>query len=81
MPENTPGNTPENAMVTPLSVDALGRRCDPEQFDFETTEELPYLTEIVGQPRASKAVEFGLGIRGEGFHIYALGPEATDKQS
>jgi lon-related putative ATP-dependent protease len=67
--------------VSSLPPDQLGRQCDPEQFDFETTDDLPDLTEIIGQPRASKAVEFGLGIRGKGFHIYALGPEATDKQS
>jgi len=67
--------------VSSLDADALFRRCDPEQFDFETTADLDELVEIVGQDRASRAVQFGIGIRGEGFNIFALGPEETDKEA
>jgi lon-related putative ATP-dependent protease len=74
---NGPGPTPPER----LDAESLCRRCDPETFDFETTEELEDLSDVIGQPRASEAVRFGLGIRGEGFHIFALGPEDTDKRS
>jgi len=64
----------------PLAPDALWRSCDPEQFDFETTADLEVVHEVVGQERATDAVRFGMGIRKPGFHIYALGPEETDKE-
>ncbi len=64
----------------PLAPDALWRSCDPEQFDFKTTADLEVVHEVVGQERATDAVRFGMGIRKPGFHIYALGPEQTDKE-
>ena len=64
----------------PLGADALWQSCDPSQFDFETTADLEAVHEVVGQERATNAVQFGMGIRKPGFHIYALGPEETDKE-
>ena len=59
---------------------ALFRRCDPQALNFDTTEELDDSVHFLGQDRAEEAVRFGMGIRGNGFHIYALGPEETDKR-
>jgi len=42
-----------------LLPEALRRVCDPAGFDFETTADLPQLEEIIGQPRAVGALEFG----------------------
>jgi lon-related putative ATP-dependent protease len=67
--------------VRPLDAKALYHRCDPEQFDFETTDDLDDLTEIIGQPRAVEAVRFGVGIQQEGYNIFALGPAGTGKRS
>ncbi|MEA3345812.1 MAG: AAA family ATPase [Chloroflexota bacterium] len=67
--------------IKSLDAEALRWRCDPEQFDFETTEEMEELTEIIGQPRAVEAVQFGLGIKQEGYNIFALGPTGTGKRS
>jgi len=36
---------------------------------------------IVGQDRASRAVRFGVGIESDGYHIFALGPDETDKRT
>ena len=58
----------------------LFRPCDPEALGFETTDDLDDAVEFLGQDRAAEAVRFGMGIRGNGFHIYALGPEETDKR-
>lgn len=68
------------AGVESLPIDALRWQCDPEQFDFETTDELEDLHEIIGQDRAVEAIEFGIGIDRHGYNIYALGPAGTGKQ-
>lgn len=67
--------------VQPLTPEALCRRCDPNQFAFATTAELDDLTEIIGQARAVEAVRFGIGVRREGYNLYALGPQGTGKYS
>ncbi|MEZ4644555.1 MAG: hypothetical protein R3E31_17780 [Chloroflexota bacterium] len=67
------------ATVTPLSVDALYRRCELNQLPFETTAELPPLDEIIGQERAVEAIQFGIGIHHDGFNLFALGPNGTGK--
>ena len=64
-------------MIDALSPDALRTRFDPEQFDFDTTEDLPAETEVVGQDRAVEALEFGMNIESDGYNVFALGPAAT----
>ncbi len=65
----------------PLESGALYRSCELERFDFETTDDLDDVTELVGQARASRAVRFGIGMGGDGYNIFALGPEETDKRT
>jgi len=48
-------------------------------FDFETTDELPMLSDFIGQERAMRAVDFGAGIASHGFNIYALGLPGSGK--
>lgn len=67
------------AAAQELSIDALRRKCDPDIFDFESTEELPALDEVIGQDRAVSAVSFGIDIESPGYHMYALGPVGTGK--
>jgi lon-related putative ATP-dependent protease len=67
------------ALVKPLEATALYQRCDPAQFTFETTADLQDLAEVIGQERAVEAVRFGIGIRRDGFNLFALGPEGTGK--
>ena len=64
-----------------LEADLLYQRCDPEQFDFNTTEQLEDLAEVIGQPRAVDAVRFGIGIRHKGYNLFALGPTGTGKHA
>lgn len=54
---------------------------DPEQLGFETTDEVEILTEVIGQPRAVEAMEFGLTIEEKGYNIYAMGPPGIGKRS
>ena len=65
--------------VNKLEPDALYRRCDADQFEFETTAELQDLAEIIGQPRVVEAVNFGIGIQQKGYNLFALGPAGTGK--
>lgn len=65
--------------VAPLKPAELCRRCNPEQFEFDTTADLEALTGFIGQPRAVDAVRFGIGIRRKGYNLFALGPAGTGK--
>lgn len=67
--------------MKPLEPADLYLRCDPEQFDFETTAELDDLTDIIGQPRAVEAVRFAVGIDHPGYNLYVLGGSGTGKQT
>lgn len=64
-----------------LDPDDLAWRCDPAQFSFETTREVAALEETIGQERALSAIEFGLGIKNDGFNIFILGEPGTGRSS
>ena len=68
-------------MIKPLNVDKLYNYCDLEIFDFKTTAELEELDEIIGQSRALKAISFGIGIKKEGYNLYAMGRLGSGKHS
>jgi len=67
--------------MEPLPASALRWCCPPDQFQFDTTAELPDLDRLFGQERAVEAVRFGIAIRREGYNIFALGPQGTGKQT
>jgi lon-related putative ATP-dependent protease len=69
------------AKVKPLAPEELSRRCDPGLFSFKTTDELPPLEEVVGQERALRSLDFGLGLMDHGYNIYVLGEGGTGKAS
>jgi predicted ATP-dependent protease len=66
---------------TILRAPQLRRRCDPSTLAFETTDDLEDLDEIFGQTRAKTAIDFGIGIRREGYNLYVLGPAGAGKQT
>jgi lon-related putative ATP-dependent protease len=66
-------------MPNELPPEQLRRSCDPQQFSFETTAELPLIPDIIGQPRATRAIEFGLDMEGPGYNIFVLGPGGTGR--
>jgi lon-related putative ATP-dependent protease len=47
--------------------------CDPNQFEFDTTDQLPDLLTIIGQERAVRAIDFGVHIPSNGFNVYVTG--------
>ncbi len=64
-----------------LNPDDLAWRCDPAQFEFSSTKELPPLQGTIGQDRALTAIEFGLGIKDSGFNVFILGEPGTGRSS
>ena len=62
-----------------LDLEALHRACDPSSLGFKTTDELPALTEVIGQPRAFRAMEIGTEVLGPGFNIFVLGLPGSGK--
>ncbi|OHB25382.1 MAG: ATP-dependent protease [Desulfuromonadaceae bacterium GWC2_58_13] len=64
-----------------LQPDDLAWKCDPAQFEFASTEELPPLEGTIGQDRALTAIEFGLGIRDGKFNVFVLGEPGTGRSS
>lgn len=69
------------SILKSLDANLLRRACDPTEFSFKTTDELPELQEFVGQARALNATHFGIGINRVGFNIFALGPSGIGKRS
>ena len=55
--------------------------CDPDLLDFETTEELPDFNDAIGQKRALRSIEFGLGVDGSGFNLYISGETGSGRTS
>ncbi len=57
----------------------LTRVCTDDPFDFTSTADLPPLDRVIGQKRAIEAIDFGLNMKGKGYHIFISGPEGTGK--
>ncbi len=66
-------------MPEPLETSKLRKTCDPNQFKFKTTEELQSDLHIIGQPRGTQAIEFGIHIHSPGYNIYVLGESGTGR--
>lgn len=66
-------------MIKPLTADQLRPACTADSLPFTTTAELEDPTGIVGQDRALKAVEFGIGVHHRGYNLYVMGPSGLGK--
>ncbi len=62
-----------------IPADKLRWNCDPELLGFETTAELPDFNDAIGQQRALRSIEFGLGVDGAGFNLYVSGETGTGR--
>lgn len=66
---------------SPLPADKLYHAFDAATLPFATTADLPDGLEIIGQGRAVDAIRFGIGIRHQGYNLFALGPNGTGRQT
>lgn len=65
--------------LSSLPTDQLRRACDPATLNFKTTAELSPASDIIGQPRGTQAIEFGIDIDSPGYNIFVLGEEGTGR--
>ena len=56
-----------------IPASALQNPCDPKSLKFDTTDELPDLEFVIGQPRAIRALELGSEVTGQGYNTFVLG--------
>ena len=64
-----------------LKPEQLTNKCDPNVFEFSTTEELIPIRGIIGQERAKNSLQFGLGVTKKGYNIYVSGQWGTGRNS
>ena len=62
-----------------IAAERLRARCDPAQFTFATTAELPVPPRMVGQDRASDALDFGLNVPDSHYNIFVAGPPGSGR--
>lgn len=67
--------------LKPISYKFLRKSLNPSKLKFHTTAELKTLDEFLGQERALDAIRFGIGIKSQGYNIYAMGPPGIGKHS
>jgi lon-related putative ATP-dependent protease len=65
--------------ASPLPAASLFREESLDHLAFETTADLEPLHEPVGQERVLEAVSFGVGIRRDGYNLFAIGRAAAGK--
>ena len=68
-------------MINKLPVEKLRRECDVNFMQCESTKNLVPLSEIIGQERAVRALNFGLGIKDHGFNMYVAGYPGTGRKT
>jgi len=66
-------------MARELRYDECKRSYTPEALGFTTTQELEPGNVLIGQDRASRALEFGLQMQTQGYNIYVSGAPGTGK--
>ncbi|MFO7678881.1 MAG: ATP-binding protein [Chloroflexota bacterium] len=65
--------------VQPLPPEKLRLFVNPSHFPFETTAEIPPTMQIIGQPRGTRAIEFGIGIKSQGYNVFIMGQSGTGR--
>src|ERR1041384_2951550 len=64
-----------------VSAEKLAWRCDLSFLPFTCTAEMTPLEDFIGQERAIRAIQFGLGVNKPGFNIFVTGLTGTGKTS
>jgi predicted ATP-dependent protease len=64
-----------------VPVEKLSWHCDLSFVPFTCTDEMTPLADFIGQDRAIRAIQFGLGLNKPGFNIFVTGLSGTGKTS
>ena len=70
---------PKASKPKKLTPEELRWKCDPEIFEFTSTEELKPIEGILGQERALKALKLGVEMRAPGYNIFIAGMSGSGK--
>lgn len=62
-----------------LTPDHLRLLCQAETLGFNTTDDLPDLTDVIGQPRALRALELGSEVSGPGYNTFVIGQSGSGR--
>ena len=62
-----------------LLPEQLRRAEDPAVFEFDCTDEIAAGSEFIGQDRAIRSLQFGLGVDRPGYNIFVTGLTGTGK--
>lgn len=65
----------------PLAPSQLYTACDPADLKKHDAPDAPGQLESLGQERAIEAIRFGVGMRRDGFNIFAYGAPGTNKHT
>lgn len=68
-------------MITRLKPENLYKKCDPKMFSFKTTAEITETSRVIGQEKALRSLDFGLGMESSGYNIFAIGEGGTGKMT
>jgi lon-related putative ATP-dependent protease len=68
----------ENFKLEPCDLRCI---CDAKIFNFKDTSEVESLEVVIGQERATKAIDFGLNMKSPGYNIFVTGIEGTGKST
>jgi lon-related putative ATP-dependent protease len=66
-------------MSDELTPRKLRSTCDPSLLGCSSSQEMTILEKIIGQERAARSLDFGLGIHTKGFNIYVAGLPGTGR--
>ncbi len=64
-----------------LTAEDLALHLDPDDFGFETTEQLQDLEHVIGQPRAAEALRLAVGLRRPGYNLFVAGPQGAGRHA
>ena len=67
--------------IAPLDPSKLFTPSGADELGFDTTDALESLEGFPGQERAIEAIEFGIGIRHEGYNLFAVGSAGSGRHS
>ena len=64
-----------------LAPAQLRRNCDLSAAGFATTDQLQEPDGVLAQARAEEAIRFGIGIRSDGYNLFAMGPDGHGRHT
>ena len=70
--------------MQPLPAERLRTRSNPDELGFDTTADLtpvPPSDEPTWQARAIESIEFALGMPGDGYNVFVMGPTGIGKRA